>query len=229
MSNFAMYNDKFDYSDYGQYLDHNKGNTNPVVVCPDCNRTHQRAYCPWCHRENNWKKRTIQKQLPGLSARLYKIIPKLRDFEHPILPPRSCFCFGKPGTGKSMFALKVLHEQTRMYALQGRDYRSFAFISVPDMFAKMKQQISCGGNEYELLDKYRQAKWLVLDDLGIVKNSSWEFNILYLIINHRYEHLLPTIITSNFDLIELAQMLDDERITRRIAEMMEQIEFTQIK
>ena len=37
----------------------------------------------------------------------------------------------------------------------------------------------------------------MLDDLGKEKRTEWTEQILFDVINHRYEHLLPTIVTTN--------------------------------
>jgi DNA replication protein DnaC len=60
---------------------------------------------------------------------------------------------------------------------------------------------------------------LILDDLGVDKPSDWVLNVLYNIINYRYENLKKTIITSNFSLDEIAEAFNDNRITRRIERM----------
>ncbi len=70
----------------------------------------------------------------------------------------------------------------------------------------------------ELLNKYLDCEILFVDDLGtepIYRNVTLEY--LYLIINERKMHKLPTIITSNLDLSDISERYD-ERITSRIAE-----------
>jgi len=57
---------------------------------------------------------------------------------------------------------------------------------------------------------------LVLDDLGTCKLSEWMFEILYSLINYRYEYLKTTIITSNYSIEQLAELWNDDRITSRI-------------
>jgi DNA replication protein DnaC len=39
---------------------------------------------------------------------------------------------------------------------------------------------------------------LVIDDLGQEKQTEWTRQILYDVVNYRYEHRLPIIITTNF-------------------------------
>lgn len=198
-------------------------NTNPISACETCGRQHQRKQCPFCYREERWQSLEIEKQLPGLFPRLYHQFDKLRDFEHSIIP-RSCFCYGVAGTGKTMFALKLLHEQSRNCAVLQLP-NQLLFVSVPAMLLEIKKQFSSGKSGAEVIEKYQRADWLVLDDFGGNKDSAWAYEMLYLLIDYRYNMMLPTIVTCNFSLGEQAERFNDDRITRRIAEMCEQLQF----
>lgn len=59
---------------------------------------------------------------------------------------------------------------------------------------------------------------LVLDDIGKEKKSAWTQQILFDVINFRYEHLLPTIITTNFDADGLANHCE-QAVWSRLYEM----------
>ncbi len=59
---------------------------------------------------------------------------------------------------------------------------------------------------------------LILDDIGAERSSEWTRERLYLILNKRYEYMLPVIFTSNCDLDLLAEQVGD-RITSRIKGM----------
>lgn len=198
-------------------------NTNPLVTCKKCKRIHQRKKCPFCLRQERWETLPIEKQLPGLFPRLYSQFHKLRDYEHKT-KPRSCFCYGVAGTGKTMFALKMLHEQSKNCAVLHLPNK-LLFVSVPALLLEIKKQFSLGKSGAEVIELYQKADWLVLDDFGGNKDSAWAYEILYLLIDHRYNMMLPTIFTCNFSLGQQAERFNDDRITRRIAEMCEQLEF----
>ena len=51
--------------------------------------------------------------------------------------------------------------------------------------------------------------------------SDWAYQTLYSLINHRYDWLKTTIITSNYTLDELQDNWQDDRITSRIKRMCE--------
>ena len=65
---------------------------------------------------------------------------------------------------------------------------------------------------------------LVIDDLGKEKKSDWTRQTLFDVINHRYEHQLPTIITTNLvsesgdDFSELANHVEGA-VWSRLCEM----------
>jgi len=97
------------------------------------------------------------------------------------------------------------------------------FINTTDLLFKFKASYihRSDETETELLEKYSKAKLLILDDFGIDKITDWSFQMLYVLINNRYENMLPTIFTSNHDLDEQAAKLGDNRITSRIQESCE--------
>jgi DNA replication protein DnaC len=78
----------------------------------------------------------------------------------------------------------------------------------------------------EVLERYGKVGLLVLDDFGTQNTSDWAFTMLYMLINRRYDDMSPTIITSNYSLEELADKLEDDRITSRLYEMCDVIHNT---
>ena len=61
--------------------------------------------------------------------------------------------------------------------------------------------------EDQILSVYREAELLVIDDLGKETPSEWTIDRLYYIINDRYENMLPTIITTNYNQTDLIKRL----------------------
>lgn len=70
--------------------------------------------------------------------------------------------------------------------------------------------------------KWAGARLLLLDDIGAAKTSEWIEEVNYRLVNHRYEHELPTLITSNLTPKELAAVLG-ERVYSRLSEMCQRI------
>ncbi|MDT3395801.1 ATP-binding protein [Streptomyces sp. B1866] len=66
---------------------------------------------------------------------------------------------------------------------------------------------------------------LLIDDLGAAKASEWTEELTYRLINSRYEHLLPTVLTTNLPTRDLRTALGD-RVASRLAEMTERVVLT---
>lgn len=64
---------------------------------------------------------------------------------------------------------------------------------------------------------------LILDDIGAERLSDYVVEVFYLIINKRYNEMLPIIFTSNLTLGSLAEKVG-ERIASRIIEMCDVVE-----
>ena len=72
--------------------------------------------------------------------------------------------------------------------------------------------------EREELTKLRTTTMLVIDDLGKEKRTEWSQQTLFSIINYRYEHRLPIVITSNLTPNEIRAHVG-EAIQSRLFEM----------
>ena len=70
------------------------------------------------------------------------------------------------------------------------------------------------GNAEDIIQKMIDSPLLVLDDLGKEKRSEWGDEQMYRIINNRYIDKKPIVITSNFDIEQLLDMLDQSVISR---------------
>lgn len=62
---------------------------------------------------------------------------------------------------------------------------------------KLRAEFNGGRSVY--LEQMETIDMLMLDDVGKEKVSEWSASILYDIINYRYEHLLPVVITTNLE------------------------------
>lgn len=117
---------------------------------------------------------------------------------------------GTCGTGKTHIAVAILH------AILEKGYPGL-FVTVPDLLAEIRKSFNNDGESKKIKD-IMSARFLVLDDLGAEKTTDWVQEQLYMIINHRYEYELPTVITSNLDIGQLAQKIG-ERSASRLLEM----------
>ena len=87
---------------------------------------------------------------------------------------------------------------------------------VPDLLDHLRSTYSPDSKvSYdELFESIRTAPLLILDDLGAHSSTPWAEEKLYQLVNYRYNHRLPTVITTNLTLDEL-----DERLASRLADL----------
>lgn len=98
------------------------------------------------------------------------------------------------------------------------------FALAADVFDLLRDGYDAGDAERRLA-RVRGARLLALDDLGAEKPTAWVQERLLVIVNHRYEHLLPTWATTNLGLKHLAERVG-ERTVWRLAETCDVIEVT---
>lgn len=145
---------------------------------------------------------------------------------------RGVYIAGDAGVGKTYAACGAIRAfvETHVIDVMGTEvYRGprAKFVCVPDWFAMMRSTYSNRSeDEREVYEKYAKSGFLVLDDLGKGAPSEWASERVYMLLEHRYGNELPTIITSNYTLNELAARLSSDKQTResivsRIAGMCE--------
>lgn len=73
------------------------------------------------------------------------------------------------------------------------------FMVVPDLLDHLRGTFNpnSGVNYDELFEQLRTTPLLILDDLGAQSSTPWAQEKLFQLLNHRYNALLPTVITTN--------------------------------
>lgn len=105
---------------------------------------------------------------------------------------KNCLIFmGGVGTGKTHLAAAI----SNVLIERGIPTLFGTFI---DHLQKIKDEFNSTTLD-TYLSKMKSTPMLVIDDLGKERKSDWTQQILFDVINYRYEHMLPTIITTNFD------------------------------
>lgn len=103
----------------------------------------------------------------------------------------SLLFLGGVGTGKTHLAAAIANE--------------FIGRGIPVLFGTFIDHLQKIRDEFNntsldtYLSKMKSTPMLVIDDLGKEKRTEWSQQVLFDTINFRYEHMLPTIITANFD------------------------------
>lgn len=118
------------------------------------------------------------------------------------------------GTGKTYLASCVCNELMAKYQMVTK------FVSASDLI-KLERQGQENNFEKAPIDVLCDCALLVIDDLGQQKTGeNWLDDILFRIIDHRYQHKLVTLITSN---IELKKLRLDDRVSDRLNKMCQPI------
>ena len=118
---------------------------------------------------------------------------------------------GSVGTGKTHLAASIANYVAHNYA------SSVEFVCYVALLSEVKNAMfSSGGNLAEIENRMFNSDLLVLDDLGKEKASAFTNEFLFRVINKRYKDNLPIIITSNYQLPDLFEKLDEAIVSRLI-------------
>lgn len=128
----------------------------------------------------------------------------------------SLLLLGVTGVGKTHEAYGAMRE----LAVSGV-YGQWAVTTAADLYAALRPRH--GIDSEAEFRRYRDARLLFVDDLGAErKPTEFTEEINFRLVNWRYEHHLPTLMTSNVEPKDLAARLGD-RVISRLAEMCERI------
>ncbi|MDR2915116.1 MAG: ATP-binding protein [Tannerella sp.] len=103
---------------------------------------------------------------------------------------KNLFLVGGNGTGKTHLAM-CLAKDGATYCL------------LPELFRAVRHDLD---SEQEIIDRYSSCKLLILDEIGRQKGTDFERNLLFEIIDNRWNNLLPTTIIGNLNQEELVKI-----------------------
>ena len=131
--------------------------------------------------------------------------------------PIEIILFGCTGAGKTHLAIASYLELTKQGKLSANN---FQFITAPEFLFKIRESYNPNPKEYEsqIMDRYSECDFLILDDLGSEKTSEFAVQALYLLIDRRIRNIKPMIITTNLTLERIEEKLD-ARIASRLSGM----------
>ena len=173
--------------------------------------------------DETWQKRVFPRILKKLfPARLQEVLQQAQGWDK-VPPLNNRFIWGDKGYGKTVLACQILIKGAKDHYLQNLPLPDAAFVTMTDFIYEVKSTFNGehpkGWTETKVIDFYRSKDFLILDDIGAVKATDWVYQTLFLIVNHRYDHLKVTIFTSNNNLNELADVMGDDRVVSRIERM----------
>ncbi|WP_288319312.1 ATP-binding protein [uncultured Parasutterella sp.] len=169
------------------------------------------AECPVCREESRIRKIFGESQIPRrfaernfenyvVAAANQKLALEscqsfADNFTNSLADGRGLLLIGTCGTGKTHLACATLSQVIRAG-------HSGFFTSVDKLLCKIKSTwAGTGTTQEEMIRRFTAVDLLVLDEIGAYRSaSSRDRDLLFEVINNRYESLRPTIFVSNLNL-----------------------------
>ncbi|HUY77513.1 MAG TPA: ATP-binding protein [Ktedonobacterales bacterium] len=123
---------------------------------------------------------------------------------------------GRYGTGKTGLLVGALKDVAARYVAGGVAGRPIHFTTAADLLERLRRGYSDHSND-ETLEYVCRVRLLAVDDLGAEKHTDWVLDRLFVIFNTRYNACLPTFVTTNYGLPQLAGRVG-ERVAERLIE-----------
>lgn len=135
------------------------------------------------------------------------------NFSQVIKIGRCALFVGRPGTGKTHLAIGI---GLRIIAAENR---TVLFTTVMRAIRRVKDSWVKGAieSETQAIAALTYPDLLIIDEVGVQFGSDFERNIMFDILNERYERRLPTILLSNLSKDEIVGFLG-ERVFDRMRE-----------
>lgn len=136
----------------------------------------------------------------------------IKNFREYFTQGKGLYLEGPCGTGKTHLAIAIA------LAIINTGVPVICKTSI-DMLGDIKRcyERNSEVTEEEVLEAYKTVDLLIIDDLGKEQVTEWSVPVLYSILNERYEALLPTIITTNYNTSALAEKLSAKGDTETAA------------
>ncbi|MBI2952547.1 ATP-binding protein [bacterium] len=132
-------------------------------------------------------------------------------------PRQGVMLYGSPGNGKTLLSCILLNELMFRCAIQGK----FLDLSL-QYFEKLRstynEESGRYGQTWNILETLSTVPCLVIDDFGVQRNTDWEQEMLYNLVDTRYEYERLTLVTTNKPIEEIRE-LHGGRIYSRLLEM----------
>ncbi|RDY28429.1 DNA replication protein [Romboutsia weinsteinii] len=142
----------------------------------------------------------------------YRVATKyVKDFDSIESSSNNSIMFmGQVGSGKTHLSLAICNE------LMDRGV-GVLYMGYRDVIVRVKQNIMDQVYYHKIMNRYKNARVLLIDDLFKGSVSSSDVNIMFELVNHRYFNNLPVIVSSEKGFEELIEI--DEAIGSRLIEM----------
>lgn len=125
------------------------------------------------------------------------------------------FLVGRPGTGKNHLAVSIIREWTGERKI----------LKLAEMVRDIRQAYSAHTNEQTDIERYARLDLLALNEVGVQFGTDAERNLLFEVLDLRYENMLPTILVSNLNVAGIKEFVGG-RVIDRLLENGTVLEFT---
>lgn len=156
---------------------------------------------------------TFEAKTPGQQHALDVAKTYAANFTDALKTGRCLLFVGRPGTGKTHLAVGI------GLRIMGAENRTVLFTTVMRAIRRVKDSWAKDSHETEsqAIGSLTYPDLLILDEVGVQFGSDFERNIMFDVLNERYEKRRPTILLSNLEKDELVGFLG-ERVFDRMRE-----------
>lgn len=123
----------------------------------------------------------------------------------------SLLMIGKVGTGKTLLASCIIKAVSFSY-----DCRIFKFAEITRNIRATYQRDS-EFTDRDIINDLSSRRLLIIDEMGVQSGSDAEKQVIFEIIDNRYQKMLPTVVISNLDIQGLTDVMG-ERVIDRLRE-----------
>lgn len=123
------------------------------------------------------------------------------------------YLYGKQGRGKTERACGILRKFLNDGIIEEAhnrffETRSAKYVCVPDWMMEMQATFGRRGvTEEDVMESYAGVGMLLLDDLGKGQMTPWRVERIYMVLDRRSRAGLPTVITTQYDIGSLTDMI----------------------
>ncbi|MGL5190884.1 MAG: ATP-binding protein [Cetobacterium sp.] len=145
------------------------------------------------------------KDMKAIATNYYLQFEKIKDTKY-----NSILLCGQPGSGKTHLSIALANN------LLKKGYK-VVYMPYRDVVTKIKQNMIDKEHYQKLINKYKNADVLLIDDLYKGKINETDINIMFEIVNHRYINKKSMIISTEFTTDKMLNF--DEAVGSRIYEV----------